>query len=401
MPGDARAGMGLPGDSRATNCSGPPLDVAILGGGPVGCALALALAVAGRSCALFERRAPDAAIDSRLAARPLALSYATRLILERLGAWRALAATAIETIHVSQAGVFGKVHLSAREAGVPALGYVVEYSDLISVLRARVAACDVQRHEGVHASTGFTRRGGIEIRVEGEASWQIEARCAVHAEGSSGQIPGKRYQRDAVSGLIEVEPSSAHAAFERFTPEGPLALLPMAGAYALIWSARPERAQQLHSMPETAFLAELEAVLGSRAGKLRAAKARQRVPVVQQMRPTRVAERAVFIGNAAQTLHPVAGQGLNLGFRDAWELGALIGEAPDPGDADLLQRYSAKRRFDAGATSMMTDLLASQFASRNPLARGLGGLALAALDMLPGPRRFFTRRMIYGLHALP
>lgn len=379
------------------------LDVAILGGGPVGCALALALAEAGSNCVLLERRPLSASMDASLAGRALALSYATRLILERIGAWPAAAATTIESIHVSQSGMPGRVRLDAQDAGVPALGYVVSYAALLAALHARIAAVGVPLRAGLRARIAYASAREVEIRVEeghGEAS-SIAARCAVHAEGSSEDMPEKHYRQEAIAGILEVEPAAGATAFERFTPQGPLALLPMAGTYALIWSARPERAQALLEATDTAFLEALEKVIGRRAGRLRAVKARQHVPVVRRLRPTRVAERAVFIGNAAQTLHPVAGQGLNLGFRDAAELAALIGQAADAGDATLLRRYAAKRQFDAGATILVTDLLASRFATGNPFARGMGALALAALDVLPAPRRFFTRRMVYGLRAFP
>lgn len=375
------------------------LDVAILGGGPAGCLAALALAQAGRRCVLFERRARHARLDARMAARPLALSYATRLLLERLGAWPAAGATAIRSIHVSQAGVPGRVLLEAHEAGVPALGYVIEYARLLAALRAKLATSGAEIREGVRARTGFAREDAIDILVDDEPA--LAARCAVHAEGSQEDMPGKHYRQEAIAGVVQSDPAAAHTAFERFTPEGPLALLPMEGAFAFIWSVRPERARALQAAPETVFLSELQTMLGARLGRLRAVHGRQHVPLVQRLRVTRVAPRAVFIGNAAQTLHPVAGQGLNLGFRDAWELAGAIGEAADPGDAALLRRYGAKRRLDAHATVLVTDLLASRFASGNPLSRGLGGIALAALDALPGPRRFFTRRMIYGLRSLP
>jgi 2-octaprenyl-6-methoxyphenol hydroxylase len=120
-----------------------------------------------------------------------------------------------------------------------------------------------------------------------------------------------------------------------------------------------------------------------------------------RVHPARVMPRAVFIGNAAQTLHPVAGQGLNLGLRDAWDLSRAFVESRDPGDATVLARYAASRRLDAGATIGVTDALAGAFLGANPLARAARGLALTALDLFPAPRRFFARRMIYGPSALP
>ncbi len=392
------------------------VEVAILGGGPVGCVLALALHALGRRCVLLERRTLGSAPHAALAARPLALSHATRLILERLGAWPDSRATTIETIHVSQAGVFGRTRLAAREAGVPALGYVIAYSDLLAALHAKLAASGMDLRRGVRGRAGRARDGAIEIQVADGAEATrapglaastdsardaFSVRCAVHAEGSDEEAPAKTYRQEAISAMLDVAPMAARTAFERFTPEGPLALLPMAGRYALVWSARPERARQLQEAPEPAFLNELRSVIGSRAGRLLGVGERLRFPLAQRRRAMPIGERAVYIGNSAQTLHPVAGQGLNLGVRDAWELAALLGEAHDPGEADLLRRYAARRRFDAHATSLTTDLLATRFAGSNAPLRGVAGLALAALDMMPGARRFFARRMIYGMRALP
>lgn len=389
-------------------------EIAILGGGPVGCVMALALAALGRSCVLLERRASGAAPG--LAARPLALSHGSRLILERVGAWPDSCASAIETIDVSQAGAFGRTRLAAQEAGVPALGYVIAYSDLLAALRTRIAASAIDLRQGIRARAGRAGDGVILIQTadgaedggtpefaasNNAARDSFSVRCVVHAEGGNAESPAKTYRQEALAAMLEVAPMAARTAFERFTPEGPLALLPMAGRYALIWSARPERARQLQEAPRQAFLDELRSVIGARAGRVLGVGERQRFPVAQRRHARPVGERAVYIGNSAQTLHPVAGQGLNLGIRDAWELGALLGEAEDPGQADVLRRYAARRWLDANATSLTTDFLASRFAGSNALFRGVAGLALAALDVMPGPRRLFARRMIYGMRALP
>ena len=223
----------------------------------------------------------------------------------------------------------------------------------------------------------------------------------VHAEGSSAQAEEKRYAQDAVVALVTVDPPSRGAAFERFTPDGPLALLPLGGRYALVWSTRPEKARALVEAPEPQFLAELAAAAGSRPGRPLQAEARMALPLVLRVRATRVAPREVFIGNAAQTLHPVAGQGLNLGLRDAWDLAEAWRSGGDPGDAATLARYAARRRVDAAATIRLTDFLAGAFLGTGRLARGARGAAMTMLDIFPPARRFFARRMIYGPSALP
>jgi 2-octaprenyl-6-methoxyphenol hydroxylase len=341
------------------------LDVLIRGAGPVGRALALALRDSGLKVMLVgaSHSAPF---------RPIVLSYASRLILERLGAWSALPATPIETIHVSQHGGFGRVRMTAGEAGVPALGYVTEYAALVRALDAEVA--------------------------QGP---EPEAKCVVHAEGASPDSEEKRYGQDAVVALVAAQPRAAGEAFERFTPEGPLALLPHGGRYALVWSCSPPRAQALLHASDAAFVAELSATAGRRPGIFTAVESRLVQPLALRVRAARIAPRAVYVGNAAQTLHPVAGQGLNLGLRDAWELALLWRGSSDPGEPALLRRYAAGRRLDAGATVRMTDLLAGAFLGSSRGLRAARGAALTALDLLPPARRFFARRMIHGPHAVP
>jgi 2-octaprenyl-6-methoxyphenol hydroxylase len=348
---------------------GRGIDVLIRGAGPAGCTLALALRGSGLDVAVVD------VSTAKSAFRPIALSYASRLILERVGAWRGLAATPIETIHVSQRGAFGHARLEAADAGVPALGYVTDYSNLAGILRSQIQPLITQD--------------------------EIAARCVVHAEGSSAQAEEKRYAQNAVVALVTVDPPSRGAAFERFTSEGPLALLPLGGRYALVWSTRPEKARALVEAPESQFLAELAAAAGSRPGRPLQAEARMALPLVLRVRAARVAPREVFIGNAAQTLHPVAGQGLNLGLRDAWDLAEAWRSGGDPGDAATLARYAARRRVDAAATIRLTDFLAGAFLGTGRLARGARGAAMTMLDIFPPARRFFARRMIYGPSALP
>jgi 2-octaprenyl-6-methoxyphenol hydroxylase len=346
-----------------------PVDVLIRGAGPVGCALALALRSSPLRVALLDPHPVAARFQ------PVALSHGSRLILERLGVWPALRTTAIERVLVSQAGAFGRTRLEAADAGVPALGYVTDYVSLVEALRAPLAASFVAD--------------------------EPPARLVVHAEGASAEALEKRYAQSALVALVESEPRAGATAFERFTPEGPLALLPSHGRYALIWTAAPERAEALARADEKTFLAALARACGSAPGVPVAVAQRAVRPLVLRVRRTRVAPRAVYIGNAAQTLHPVAGQGLNLGLRDAWQLGAALAGAPDPGDAQLLARYGARRRLDARATISVTHWLAAGFTGSRGALHAARGLALTMLDVLPGPRRFFARRMIFGPSALP
>jgi len=351
----------------------PGTDVLVRGVGPVGATVALALQGSGLRVAVagLER-------TSARSFRPLALSYASRLILERIGAWQRLAPTPIAQVHVSQQASYGRTVLDAADAGVPALGYVVEYAALDAALRDELERAAVAR-----AADG------------------AQGRCEVHAEGWSDAAEESRYAQDALVARVAFDCAAQPTAYERFTSEGPLALLPLGERYALIWSMRPERAASLAAAPEAQFIEALSAALGSRPGAPVAVEARSAQPLTLRVRRTRVEARSVYIGNAAQALHPVAGQGLNLGLRDAWELARILRSAADPGDPAVLARYAARRRLDVQATIRVTDFLARGFLGASPLASLARGAALAALDVLPAPRRFFARRMIYGPSALP
>lgn len=353
--------------------------VAVQGAGPTGCVLALLLHQGGMAVTLDRHGARS---DLPRPFRPLALSHASRLILERAGAWPMLRPTPIAAIHVSQQGGFGRTRMSADEAGVPALGYVVDYARLLEALLECVDAA------GIAAASG-----------DGDAALQV------HAEGSAQASQAKDYRQEAVVALVATRPAATSTAWERFTPDGPLALLPLDGRYCAVWGTRPERARELCDAPEAAFLAALAAAFGRRAGEFISSSERSRVPLALRVRTERIGERAAYIGNAAQTLHPVAGQGLNLGLRDAWDLSRVLQGAADPGDARVLQRYAAMRRVDAAATVRVTDFLAGAFLAASPLGGPLGsllrGFGLTALDICLPARRFFARRMIYGASALP
>jgi len=351
-----------------------PGEITVRGAGPVGCVLALLLRAAGKSVCLVERKAQP----GKAPLRPIALSHASRLILERIGAWRALEPTPIGTIHISQQGAFGRICIDAGDAGVPALGYVVDYGSLLNCLFSRLEV------------------SGIRIETESE-----DALLVVHAEGTSSALKEKNYAQRALVALVTTSPVAAHTAWERFTPEGPLALLPLGGRYCAVWGMRPERALALCGAPEAEFLLAIATAFGGRAGQFVAVGERNHAPLALRVRPSRVGVREAFVGNAAQTLHPVAGQGLNLGLRDAWDLAKVLRDAQDPGDARVLARFAAMRRLDAMASVWITDFLAGAFLGVNPVAGLMRGFGLTALDICLPARRFFARRMIYGTSAMP
>jgi 2-octaprenyl-6-methoxyphenol hydroxylase len=378
----------------------PDFDVLIVGGGPVGAATALALRGAGISVGLLEAKGGQAA---RLDPRPIALSHGSRLILERLGVWEALQpATPIERIHVSQRGGFGRVELDAREAQLPALGYVVDYGQLATALdralksdegcrrvRAKVLALDAGSDT---ALARFDAGNGPE-----KATTRL---LAVADGGALATTPTRTrdYHQAVVTTRVACGIPHRNVAYERFTPEGPLALLPMGERLALVWTTTPEQAQQLCELPEDMFLERLQAAFGRRLGAFSGAGERTRYPLTLKV-VHRIAEsRIASLGNAAQTLHPVAGQGLNLGLRDAWELAATVRdcEPREIGEATQLGRYRSRRRLDRGGGIGFTDALVRLFSNDIAplkLARGLG---LAALGAAAPAKDFVIRRMTFG-----
>lgn len=379
------------------------VDVLVAGGGPVGATLVAALQDADLSVMLAD---PVPRPDSRL--RPVALSHGSRLILERLGAWGGFEATPIASIHVSQAHGFGRTMMHAAELGVPALGYVCNLPGLAAALGQRVGALRADARV-----TAWEPHGDRVLAVlEGPAGEEeVSARLVALADGgrmAGADLAWREYGQTAIAAVVTAERVPAHTAWERFTDEGPLALLPFGqGAdarLALVWTVRSARASALLEAPDARFLDELGRRFGGRLGRFVAVAQREAYPLaLRYRRSALVAPRVIAIGNAAQTLHPVAGQGLNLGLRDAHELAAAVRDtAPAAiGPDAMLAAYDRARRSDRLAGVSVTDGLVRVFGLTLPgagLARGLG---LAALDLLPAARRVFARRMMLGIRGLP
>ncbi|MEQ1591102.1 MAG: FAD-dependent monooxygenase [Thiobacillaceae bacterium] len=378
----------------------------IVGAGPVGAICALAMQHHGVTPRVLEaragasgggsdaRRAPIGAPD----ARTLALSHGSRLILERLGVWARLGnVTPITRIHISQRGGFGTTRLSAADEHLPALGYVLSYGTLTTALDAELIAAgikveyasDVQRVEpgAVHTATGARMNSPLIVVADG---------------GRSEHAPAPKLARDyeqmAVVCEVQTELPHANLAYERFTPDGPAALLPKGDAYALVWTARTAEAERIAALPDAAFLAALYQHFGGRQGRFLSATPRNRFPLKLSLTGTRAEAGIVRIGNAAQTLHPVSGQGFNLGLRDAWELAALSEDTPPEllGSAAMLSTYARSRRVDVLGGLGFTDFLVRAFSNDIAPIRHARGLGLLALEMCPPLKHFVARRMIFG-----
>ena len=383
------------------------MDVLIVGAGPVGMTLALALADSPLRVCLIDRRPRGAWSGDP---RALALSHGSRQLLERLKAWNASAGTAIRTIHVSQRGGFGRTLIDAGDYGTPALGYVMRYRDLAAALDTRIPPEQV-----LECCTIDTIEAGSEVAsvtlTHAGTTRHIDAKLVVHAEGNPADDPDiKVHDYDQHAIIAEVRPATAHnnRAWERFTADGPLALLPIGQDYAVVFTVPPEKAERLLGFNDEEFLAALRSHFGSRLDFV-STGARASYPLALRIRSRITQQRQVWIGNCAQTLHPVSGQGFNLGLRDAWELSETLAETlaisldshPDAGHPAALAAYARARTIDRRGSMAFTDGIVRLFSNDIPPLRFARGLGLLALDLYPPLRHFVAKRMIWGARAWP
>lgn len=350
--------------------------VVIIGGGPAGMALALALQRGGVASRIVDARARGAAQND---ARILALSHGSRLSLEMLGVWQDIPHTPITTIHVSHQGGFGRMLMRASEENVPALGYVLSAGNLAAALDKAITAA------------------GIAYRDNTRAPEQTAALLTVHAAGhieATENIRTHDYGQHAVICMAGTAVPHGGIAWERFTPAGPVALLPGKDGYAVVLTCPAAASASIAAMNDAEFLALLQRC--APRVSLTSVSPRLVYPLGLRVRRQPVGARQVWIGNAAQTLHPVAGQGFNLALRDIMELADTLTAAVDPGDPALLARYAARRRLDRAGTIGFTDGLVRLFSNTITPLLHLRGAGLLALDLFPPARSFLARRMMFG-----
>jgi len=376
-------------------------DLAIIGAGPVGMTLALALKDAGLDIVLVDARPRGAA---RQDPRVLALSHGTRLTLERLGIWSHLPATPIETIHVSHQGGLGRTLLQASEYGLPALGYVAAAGDLAAALDNALAAAGIPVRD--NASVIGLAAGAEDVLISLADGSHLSARLAACAEGAiqgadDDDLVERDYGQHAVISIATPAEAHGQRAWERFTPQGPLAVLPCGNGCAIVHTAAPDEADALMTLDDDAYLARLQAHFGTRL-RFASVGPRARYPLLLRYRPNPVGQRTVWLGNAAQTLHPVAGQGYNLALRDVWTCAQTLLRADgDPGAADTLAAYARARKLDRQGTIRFTDGLVRLFSTAASPLKHLRGAGLFALDLAPPARHFVAKRMMFGARAWP
>ena len=345
-------------------------------------------------------------------ARSTALSYSSRLIYERIGFWDDLQRwlCPIETIHVSSKGHFGSTLLQAGDYGWDALGYVVENAWLGNALiQALYRQGVVELRSPARVVSAEALGGGVRVQLEGEGAVEIDASLLVVADGADSglrrqlgvAVAQKPYGQHALIANVATAEPHRGCAFERFTDQGPVAMLPLlpaaGGEYrsALVWTLSPERAQHLLACPEDEFLRALQERFGYRLGRLRQVGERHSYPLALVQSTEQVRQGVVVMGNAAHALHPVAGQGYNLALRDVAELASTVAEgiadSAPPGDLAILQRYQQRQRADQERTIEFSHHLPSLFMHPDPVLGVARDIGLAGLDLLSPLKREFVR----------
>jgi 2-octaprenyl-6-methoxyphenol hydroxylase len=385
-------------------------DIVIVGGGLVGASLACALGNSALKVAVVESIAPGDPGQPSYDDRTIALAYSSRRIFETIGVWQPIAERSvnpIEHIHISNRGHFGITRLHAKDMGIEALGYVVEtralgaalyesmkqYNNVELLCPYEVKDFQLQETEAVLTLTGD--QGPV----------NCTSRLVVLADGGRSPLRDQFHMKidkkvyDQVAVVANVTPGVDHnnTAYERFTPDGPLALLPVTRERcAVVWATQPDKAEEILAWSDEKYLERLQERFGDRLGKFTQAGTRQRYPLALTKVEDPVRERLVLIGNAAHTVHPVAGQGFNLGLRDVASLAQMLVDTKkqnrDIGSLTMLNEYAAWRVKDNRRTTLFTDGLISIFSNEFlPLVVGRN-LGLLAVDMLPPLKRLFIRR---------
>jgi len=380
-------------------------DVAIIGGGPTGCVLALLLA---RYCAQPERitllqsgQASQYGYLPENDPRVLALNHGSRVLLESLDAWPTEAAQ-IQTIHVSQKGRLGRTVIRHCDFDVPQLGTVVRYSHLHHSLMQAVEASGVRVRAGLTAQVTTQDSTSVSIVQDGQL---MRVALAVQADGQPNTSVQREYNQMALLTRARASQPRKGWAFERFTAQGPLAVLPhphASDSQSIVWCCAPDRARALQALSPKDFSAALSDTFGTRLGTLSVDGPVTPMPLRLNLRSNTVDGRCVAIGNAAQTLHPVAGQGLNLGLRDTTALAIacrdwLANSAQDV--SACLTRFKLMRQPDRRLTALLTDSMARTFTTGLAPVEHLAGLALLGMDALPLARAPLARHLMQGLRG--
>jgi 2-octaprenyl-6-methoxyphenol hydroxylase len=387
-----------------------PHPIIIIGGGPVGATLALLLAKQGLSVTVLEARSLGA---SHSESRALALSFGSRRILEKLGLWGALSpqATPIISIHVSQKGSFGRTQLHAGDYLQEALGYVLSYGVLSAALDHAIDDAKSVNFifEASASSLLYAESQATVTYTHGGVAYNISSPLVVLADGGRtlDELTGlsretKEYGHDALVTKVRAELPHHNIAYERFTANGPIALLPNGGEFdfSLVWTGEKSFITSLLSLSDADFLEKFHQQFGDRVGDFLSVEKRMSFPLkMAQLKPeAQQSEHLVVIGNAAQTMHPVAGQGFNVGLRDAESLAQYIASASadELGSASMLASYQASRKSDTKGGLFFTDFLVNLFSNDLVGLSALRGASLGIFDVIQPVKKYLVGKMSFG-----
>ncbi len=390
-------------------------DVLIVGGGPVGGTLACALSAAGMEVIAVDQADPAAGLDAGFDGRASSIALGSQRILDALGLWAGMEphAAPIRHIRVSEGDSPLFLHYDERDTGGPPFGYMVENRFIRKALFDRVPTLDTVRLFAPARVAGLERSAsGVEARLADGR--RISARLIVGADGrASGvragagiRVTGWPYRQTAIVCTVAHERPHDFVAHEHFLPTGPFAVLPLLGnRSSIVWTERKDLAPAIMALDEAEFLAELERRFGDYLGRLRVVGPRWSYPLSLQHAEMAIALRLALVGDAAHAMHPIAGQGLNMGLRDVAALTEVLAEARrlglDIGADTVLERFQRWRRFDNTLMLAMTDGLNRLFSNAIGPVRLARGLGLAAVNRMPPLKRLFVRSAMGLAGRLP
>jgi len=394
-------------------------DIVIAGGGMIGASLALALAPLGLRVAVVEAIPRKAAAQPSFDDRSTALSRSTQRMLEAMDLWPAIvaASTPIRSIHVSDQGRFGFSHIDAEEQGVPALGHVVINRVLGAVLQDALDDLDsvdvICPARIVDIELAPERATAVVEDADGERQ-TLSCGLLVASDGANSAVRDmmgitvqkSHYGQRAVIGNLLPEIDIDNVAYERFTKQGPLAILPVAdGRAGFVWTVSEQDADRVMALDDDAFLAELQREFGYRLGAFSRVGKRASYPLVLSRALRLIATRSVLIGNSAHGLHPVSAQGFNLGMRDVAAIVDCIADFPDWGQesdpATMLEQYASWRQSDQKKLVRFTDSIVKLFGSESRLLRTLRNIGMLGFDLIPGVRSVFAKHTMGLAGRLP
>jgi 2-octaprenyl-6-methoxyphenol hydroxylase len=397
-----------------------PHDILISGGGLVGASLALALSQLELDVALIEAVPFGMTEQPSFDERATAISNGTQRIFGAIGVWPLIerSATPIKRIHVSDQGRFGFARIDAQEQDLSQLGYVVVNRVMGEALWRRLQESKVKIYAPAKVSA-LHRDGDVQVVdiTVGVQHQSLSAKLVIAADGANSVVreaagigaSKQDYNQTAIVTNVGCQKFHNHIAYERFTPEGPLAMLPLSDArVGVVWVLDPEMAQQMLKLGDAEFIARLQSAFGLRLGRFTQVGKRSSYPLALTQSDAHTAERLAVIGNAAQSLHPIAGQGFNLGLRDAACLAEVLADAQreqpgnfDPGSADVLQRYAEWRREDRGGIVKFTDGLVRLFAQPFGPVKAARDVGMLLFDLSPHAKDYLAQLSLGSSGKIP